>query len=102
VLLVSTDQAHSLGDVLGIAVPPSGRREPVRVLADLETGKAEPGGGFLDALAVDTLALLEARWREIVDALDQRFPESELSSIAPEELSALPGIQEVLGLHEVG
>jgi arsenite/tail-anchored protein-transporting ATPase len=102
VLLVSTDQAHSLGDVLGIAVPPSGRREPVRVLADLETGKAELGGGFLDALALDTLALLEARWREIVDALDQRFPESELSSIAPEELSALPGVQEVLGLHEVG
>ena len=101
-LLVSTDQAHSLGDVLGIAVPPSGRREPVRVLADLETGKAELGGGFLDALALDTLALLEARWREIVDALDQRFPESQLGSIAPEELSALPGIQEVLGLHEVG
>ena len=31
-----------------------------------------------------------------------RFPNSELSSIAPEELSALPGIQEVLGLYAVG
>ncbi|HTM86411.1 MAG TPA: ArsA-related P-loop ATPase, partial [Mycobacterium sp.] len=31
-----------------------------------------------------------------------RFPESELGDIAPEELSALPGVQEVLGLHEVG
>ncbi|MGH3967085.1 MAG: ArsA family ATPase, partial [Mycobacterium sp.] len=30
VLLVSTDQAHSLGDVLGAAVPPTGRREPAR------------------------------------------------------------------------
>ena len=72
------------------------------MLADLETGTAEAGGGFLDALALDTLALLEDRWRDVVDALDARFPESELSSIAPEELSALPGIQEVLGLHAVG
>ncbi|BBZ43612.1 hypothetical protein MPRM_08930 [Mycobacterium parmense] len=101
-LLVSTDQAHSLGDVLAVAVPPNGRGEPVRVLADLDTGQAEAGGGFLDALALDTLALLEARWRGVVDTLDRRFPDSELSTIAPEELSALPGIQEVLGLHAVG
>ena len=56
--MVSTDQAHSLGDVLGITVSPS-QGEPVRVVADLETGQAEAGGGFLDALALDTLALLE-------------------------------------------
>ena len=102
VLVVSTDQAHSLGDVLGIAVAPTGRRDPVRIIADLETGTDDAGGGFLDALAMDTLALLEARWRSVVDTLDRRFPESELGDIAPEELSALPGIQEVLGLHEVG
>ncbi|ORB46787.1 hypothetical protein BST40_17330 [Mycobacterium persicum] len=102
VLLVSTDQAHSLGDVLGISVPPTGRGEPVRVLADLEPGRSGSDGGFLDALALDTLALLEDRWRDVVDALDRRFPGSELSSVAPEELSALPGIQEVLGLHAVG
>ncbi|OBG29389.1 hypothetical protein A5764_22470 [Mycobacterium sp. 852002-51057_SCH5723018] len=101
-LAVSTDQAHSLGDVLGVPVPPSGRGDLVRVLADLETGGAQAGGGFLDALALDTLALLEARWHDAVSALDRRFPESELSSIAPEELSALPGVQEVLGLHAVG
>ena len=101
-LVVSTDQAHSLGDVLGIPVPPSGQGELVRVLADLETGLAEAGGGSLDALALDTLALLEARWHDVVKTLDRRFPDSELSTIAPEELSALPGIQEVLGLHAVG
>lgn len=99
VLVVSTDQAHSLGDVLGVPVPPSGRGEPVRVLADLAT---QPGGGSLDAMALDTLALLESRWVEVVTALDRRFPDSELSSIAPQELSALPGIQEVLGLYAVG
>lgn len=99
--MVSTDQAHSLGDVLGITVSPS-QGEPVRVLADLETGQAEAGGGFLDALALDTLALLEARWHDVVATLDRRFPDSELSTIAPEELSALPGVQEVLGLYAVG
>ena len=101
-LVVSTDQAHSLGDVLGVPVPPSGQGEPVRVFTDLDTGQAEPNGGFLDALALDTLALLEDRWHEVVETLDRRFPESELSSIAPEELSALPGIPEVLGLYKVG
>lgn len=98
VLVVSTDQAHSLGDVLGTAVVPTGLREPTRVLAD----DADAGGGFLDALALDTLALLEARWRDVAEVLTAGFDESELGHIAPEELSALPGIQEVLGLHEVG
>jgi arsenite/tail-anchored protein-transporting ATPase len=98
VLVVSTDQAHSLGDVLGVPVPPSGQGELVRVLAD----DAEAGGGFLDALALDTLAMLEARWHGVVGTLDRRFPDSELSTIAPEELSALPGVQEVLGLYAVG
>ncbi len=98
--MVSTDQAHSLGDVLGVPVPPS-QGELVRVVADLETGQTE-AGGFLDALALDTLALLEARWHEVVATLDRRFPGSELSTIAPEELSALPGVQEVLGLYAVG
>jgi arsenite/tail-anchored protein-transporting ATPase len=98
VLVVSTDQAHSTGDVLGVTVTPTGLREPTRVLAD----DADAGGGFLDALALDTLALLEGRWREVSGLLSDRFPESDLGNVAPEELSALPGVQEVLGLHEVG
>lgn len=82
-------------------MPPSGDRGLVRVLADVDTGDAT-GGGFLDALALDTLALLETRWREVVDLIAGRLPESDLGLLAPEELSALPGVQEVLGLHEVG
>ncbi|SEH75466.1 arsenite efflux ATP-binding protein ArsA [Mycolicibacterium rutilum] len=101
VLLVSTDQAHSIGDVLGTPVTPTGLRQPTRVLTDLHAGGGA-GGGFLDALALDTLALLGARWRDVADLITGRFPESELENVAPEELSALPGIQEVLGLHEVG
>ncbi|MDP9167831.1 MAG: ArsA family ATPase, partial [Actinomycetota bacterium] len=101
VLIVSTDQAHSTGDVLGITVEPTGDRRPTRVLTDLEAG-ADAGGGLLDALALDTLALLELRWRQVAGVLASRFPESDLGNVAPEELSALPGIQEVLGLDEVG
>lgn len=100
VLLVSTDQAHSIGDVLGVNLTPTGLRAPTRVLADLDT--AATGGGSLDALALDTLALLAQRWREIAGPLAGRFPESDVGDIAAEELSALPGVQEVLGLHEVG
>ena len=101
-LIVSTDQAHSTGDVLGATVTPTGERRPTRVFADLDVGRDAGLGGFLDALALDTLALLEQRWREVAGVLAERFPESDLGDVAPEELSALPGIQEVLGLHEVG
>ncbi|MCG7605942.1 MULTISPECIES: ArsA family ATPase [Mycobacterium] len=101
VLIVSTDQAHSTGDVLGITLAPTGLRAPTRVLCDLDAGSAE-AGGVLDALALDTLALLGARWVETAGPLAARFPDSDLGDVAPEELSALPGIQEVLGLHEVG
>ena len=48
------------------------------------------------------MALLETRWREVAGVLADRFPESDVGDVAPEELSALPGVQEVLGLHEVG
>jgi arsenite/tail-anchored protein-transporting ATPase len=101
VLIVSTDQAHSIGDVLGTPITPTGRREPTRVFAELDGGQ-DAGGGFLDALALDTLALLETQWRDVAGLLADKFPESDLGNVAPEELSALPGIQEVLGLHEVG
>ena len=102
VLVVSTDQAHSLGDVLGVPVPASGEGAVVRVLTDLDTGNGDGGGGLLDALALDTLALLELRWLEVVGALERQFLESDLNTIAPQELSGVPGVQEVLGLHAVG
>ena len=97
VLIVSTDQAHSIGDVLGTAITPTGLREPTRVLAD----DADAGGGFLDALALDTLALLEARWREIAGLLSGRF-RSRIWETLPPKSSRPSRDREVLGLHEVG
>lgn len=99
VLVVSTDQAHSLGDVLGATVTPGGNADPVRVLTQERGG--DTGGGHLDAVALDTLALLESAWRVTAPVLAARFPSSDLKDLAPEELSALPGIQEMLGLRRV-
>lgn len=94
VLLVSTDQAHSLNEVLGAAIAPTGNGEPVRILT-------EEHGGHLDALALDTLALLETAWRVGAPLIAAQFPSSDLSALAPEELSAFPGLQEMLGLRRV-
>ncbi len=99
VLVVSTDQAHSLGDVLGAPVEPGGAGDPVRILTEERGG--DTGGGHLDALALDTLALLESAWGAAVPVLAARFPASEIADLAPEELCALPGLQEVLGLRAV-
>ena len=99
VLAVSTDQAHSLGDVLGVPVDPGTGTDPVRILTEERSG--DTGGGHLDALALDTLALLESAWRAVAPVLAARFPASDLKEVAPEELSAIPGIQEVLGLRAV-
>lgn len=99
VLVVSTDQAHSLGDVLGAPVEPGGDARPVRILTEEHGGAT--GGGHLDALALDTLGLLESTWRAAAPVLAARFPSSDLGELAPEELSAFPGIQEVLGLQSV-
>jgi arsenite-transporting ATPase len=99
VLAVSTDQAHSLGDVLGVPVQPSGAAEPVRILTEERGG--DNGGGYLDAVALDTLALLESAWYPTAEALAARFPDSDIKDFAPEELCAMPGIQEVLGLRAV-
>lgn len=99
VLVVSTDQAHSLAEVLGVAVVPGDGAHPVRVLAEERGG--DTGGGHLDAVALDTLTLLESAWRAAGPALAARFPASDLNLLAPEELSSFPGIQEMLGLRRV-
>lgn len=89
VLLVSLDRAHGLADVLDRPIAPG---EPTRVA---------PG---LDVLEIDTLALLEERYRGLVALLalgGSHDHGADLTDLAPEELTGLPGVEDVLGLGEV-
>lgn len=87
-LLVSLDQAHSVADVLGM----SGARGVV------------PVSETLDVIELDTLSLLEARFRSlaaVLAAVGAHDHGGQLSVPQPEELTGLPGVQDVLGLREI-
>lgn len=91
--MVSLDQAHSLGDVLGCAVGHGPENAVVSVA---------PG---LDVLELDTLGLVEARYRSLSAVLAVAGSGHEhgvvLGAIDPEEIVGAPGVQDLLGLHHV-
>jgi arsenite-transporting ATPase len=84
-LVVSTDAAHSLGDCLAAALG----RDPVEL---------EPG---LSAVQVDARARGERSWRVIQEYLIGLLDEVGVDPLSGEELTALPGVEEVLALLEV-
>lgn len=84
-LVVSTDTAHSLADAL--AVPGSG--EPV---------EAVPG---LHLQQVDTQKALERHWGELRDYAGEVLRELGLDEITSEELTVLPGAEEIIALLEL-
>ncbi len=84
-LLLSTDSAHSLADALGLRLG----GEPTEVL---------PG---LDAVQIDTQQRLEAAWRDLEGYLISLLTRGGLDPVSAEELTVLPGIDEVLGLLAV-
>ncbi|MBL1077770.1 ArsA family ATPase [Nocardia sp. 2] len=94
VLLASLDQAHSLGDALGFRF---------QHVPGVSPGVAavQPG---LDVIEVDSLALLEDRFRGVVALAavgaghDHGF---DLGALDPAELTGLPGVQEILALLEI-
>ncbi|MCU1692053.1 MAG: arsenic transporter ATPase [Frankiales bacterium] len=85
VLVVSTDPAHSLGDAFG--VPLSG--VPTEV---------EPG---LYGLQVDAQAAFERSWRDVQRYLTGLLERAGVDALQAEELTVLPGAEEVLALLEV-
>ncbi len=94
VLLASLDQAHSLGDALGFRFAHDAGTVPgiTRVL---------PG---LEVIELDSLALLEERFRVIADLLLAEPGHDhglDLSALDPAELTGLPGVQELLMLVEI-
>ncbi|WP_323138051.1 ArsA family ATPase [Nocardia sp. alder85J] len=90
VLLASLDQAHSLGDALGLPIPRD--PAPTAVL---------PG---LDVLEIDSLALVEDRFAAVAPLLSGVGREHgvDLAALDPAELTGLPGVQELLLLVEIG
>ncbi|MEV0080619.1 ArsA family ATPase [Nocardia neocaledoniensis] len=94
VLIASLDQAHSLGDALGVRFP----HDPGTV-----TGVARVAPG-LEAIEIDSLALLEDRFRDVVGMLERGGGHDhgiDLAALDPAELTGLPGVQELLMLVEI-
>jgi arsenite-transporting ATPase len=88
-LVLSTDPAHSLADAFGVA------------LGDEPT---EIGGGALGSLygqQVDTQRAFEASWREVQHYLREVLEAGGVDPIEAEELTVLPGAEEVLALLEL-
>ena len=84
-LVLSTDPAHSLGDALG--VPLSG--EPVEVASGLV------------AMQVDAQRAFERSWTEVQDYLRSVLEKAGVDALQAEELTVLPGAEEVLALLEL-
>ncbi|MFE3545625.1 ArsA family ATPase [Nocardia sp. NPDC059177] len=94
VLIASLDQAHSLGDALGFRFP----HDPGTVAG---VTRVAPG---LEVIEIDSLALLEDRFRDVVHMLAQGGPHDhgiDLAALDPAELTGLPGVQELLMLVEI-
>jgi arsenite/tail-anchored protein-transporting ATPase len=84
-LLLSTDTAHSLADALG--TPLSG--EPREIAPALW------------AVQIDTQRRFEAAWRDVQDFLTELLSRGGVDPITADELTVLPGVEEVLALLAV-
>ncbi|MCU1640223.1 MAG: ArsA family ATPase [Nocardia sp.] len=93
VLLASLDQAHSLGDALGFRF----QHQPGTVPG---VAAVQPG---LDVIEVDSLALLEDRFRTVLLMVSGAGHDHgvDLGALDPSELTGLPGVQELLALLEI-
>src|SRR3978361_120978 len=84
-LVISTDPAHSLGDALGIRL-------------GSEPHEVEPG---LSAQQVDAPARFERTWRDVQSYLLTALEHVGVDPLEAEELTVLPGAEEVLALLAV-
>ncbi|MCA1710645.1 MAG: ArsA family ATPase [Actinobacteria bacterium] len=84
-LVISTDPAHSLADALGVPLGP----EPTEV----DTG--------LYAMQVDAQRAFERTWRDVQSYLLVVLERAGVDALQAEELTVLPGAEEVLALLEV-
>lgn len=85
VLVLSTDPAHSLGDAFGVRL--SGTP------TEVDTG--------LYAMQVDAQRAFEQSWRDVQSYLTGLLERAGVDALQAEELTVLPGAEEVLALLEV-
>ena len=88
-LVMSTDAAHSLGDALGVDLSGAAAGRPVEV---------EPG---LAALQISPPHLLGESWRVVQDYLLSVLGTLGIDTVVAEELTRLPGAEEVAALLEM-
>ncbi|KQU70327.1 ArsA family ATPase [Phycicoccus sp. Root101] len=88
-LVMSTDAAHSLGDALGVPLGAAEAGQPVEV---------EPG---LSALQISPPHLLGESWRVVQDYLLSVLGTLGIDTVVAEELTRLPGAEEVAALLEM-
>jgi arsenite/tail-anchored protein-transporting ATPase len=86
-LVVSTDPAHSLGDALDAGL--GGEASEV------------DGVAGLFAAHIDARALLEGAWGRLQDHLRTLLAGAGVDELVAEELTLLPGVEELLALGEV-
>jgi arsenite-transporting ATPase len=84
-LVVSTDPAHSLGDAFGRPLT----AEP----SEVDT--------LLHAVQIDSRGLVDNVWQELRAQLRSALAGAGIDSLDAEELTVLPGVDEVLALTEV-
>jgi len=84
-LIISTDPAHSLADAFGVPL----ESEP-RSIADCLWGQQ-----------LDAQDRMEESWGEIKDFLTDVFDWAGLDAVEAEELSVLPGLDEVFALTDI-
>jgi arsenite-transporting ATPase len=84
-LVLSTDAAHSLADAFGIGLG----AEPT----EIDTG--------LYGQQVDTQRAFEASWRDVQHYLSEVLEQGGIDPLEAEELTVLPGAEEVLALLEL-
>ncbi|SDP98740.1 ArsA family ATPase [Lentzea jiangxiensis] len=86
-LVVSTDPAHSLGDALGVRL-------------GAEPSEVDESGGLF-ACQIDPRGLVDEAWGELRGHLRTVLAGAGVDELDAEELTVLPGVEELLALAEV-
>ncbi|HSN06877.1 MAG TPA: ArsA family ATPase [Candidatus Angelobacter sp.] len=97
-LLVSTDPAHSLTDVLGLTGTTGGTGE-WRTAAEPVAVPAAPGA--LDVLQIDTRARLDSAWPTVRRTIGGLLGAAGVDPLVAAEIAAVPGVDDILALLEV-